>query len=84
MQGFGCESILFKKAISVFGSMEIAESIYEGVVEPSYKKYTWAYSKRYGHIRNKRGGATSSEARPVTVESTGKRRKLYVDFSKSE
>ena len=36
VQGFDCESILFKKAVNVFDRMEIAESIYKGVVELSY------------------------------------------------
>ena len=39
----------------MFERMEITESIYEGVVTPSYKKYTWAESNRNGIIRNKRG-----------------------------
>ena len=33
---FDCKSIDFKKAVNMFDHMEIAESIYEGVVEPSY------------------------------------------------
>ena len=40
VQGFDCEHILFQKALSVFEHMEIVESIYEGVVEPSYKTPT--------------------------------------------
>ena len=36
-QGFDCESISFKKSVNMFEKMDIAESIYEGVVEPSYK-----------------------------------------------
>ena len=35
--------------------MEIAGSIYKGVVEPSYKKPTRVDSNFDGHIRNKRG-----------------------------
>ena len=31
VQGFDCESILFKKAVNIFERMEIAESIYGGV-----------------------------------------------------
>ena len=38
VQGFGCEYITFKAAINTFERMEISEYIYEGVVEPSYKK----------------------------------------------
>ena len=37
VQGFDCESITIKKAVNMFERMEIAEFIYEGVVEPSYK-----------------------------------------------
>ena len=32
VQGFDCESILFKKDVNMFEQMDIAESIYEGVV----------------------------------------------------
>ena len=36
VQGFDFESITFKRVVNMFERMEIAESIYEGVVEPSY------------------------------------------------
>ena len=36
VQGFYCKSITFKKNVNMFQRMEISESIYEGVVEPSY------------------------------------------------
>ena len=36
VQGFDCESTSFQKAVNLFQQMEIAESIYEGLVEPSY------------------------------------------------
>ena len=32
VKGFYCESVTFKKAVNMFERMEIAESIYEGVV----------------------------------------------------
>ena len=35
---FDCESITFEAAANMFELMEISESIYEDVVEPSYKK----------------------------------------------
>ena len=38
VQGFDCETIYFKKAVNMFERMENSESIYEGVVTPSYKK----------------------------------------------
>ena len=78
-KGFYCGSILFKKAVNMFEHMEIAESIYKGVVEPSYKKTTWADANRSGHKINNRGGSTSSKTHPVTRESAEKRRKRYVD-----
>ena len=40
VQGFDWESFLFIKATNTFEHMEIAESIYEGVVTPSYQKTT--------------------------------------------
>ena len=54
--------------------MEIAEYIYEGVVEPSYKKPTRAYANRGGQSRNKRGESASTKTLPATSESAGKRR----------
>ena len=36
VQGFECGNISFKKAVSMFESMEISESIYECVVTPYY------------------------------------------------
>ena len=36
-QGFDWESISFKNSISMFGSIEIAEILYEDAVTPSYK-----------------------------------------------
>ena len=38
VQDFDGESIRFKKTVNMFECMLIAESIYEGVVEPSHKK----------------------------------------------
>ena len=38
VQGFDCESVTFKKYFNMFEHMEISKSIYEGVVEHSYKK----------------------------------------------
>ena len=38
VQVLDCESITFKADVNMFERMEIAESIYEGVVEPSHKK----------------------------------------------
>ena len=50
----------------MFERMEISESIYEGVVEPSYKKNTRSDANRAGHISNKIGKAALSKTHPVT------------------
>ena len=55
VQGFGYESITFKKAINTFERMKIVESIYEGLVETYYKKPTRADAKFAGHSRKNRG-----------------------------
>ena len=60
--------------------MEIVESIYEGVVEPSYKKPTRLDTNLAVHSRNKRGESASSKAHLTVGESTGKRQKRYVDL----
>ena len=59
--------------------MEIAEYIYEVVLEPSYKKRTRAYANSFGHIRNKILYATLSQTYPVMEKNYVNRRKLYVD-----
>ena len=56
----------------MFERMEIAESIYGGVVTPSYKKTTWAETNCTGISRNNRGEDTSSNNHPTTDESSGK------------
>ena len=38
IQAYDCKTISFRWVINMFDHMEIAESIYEGVVSPSYKK----------------------------------------------
>ena len=39
VQSFDCETINFEKSINMFECMEIAETIYEVVLERSHKKY---------------------------------------------
>ena len=53
VQGFDCEYISFKKAVNMFEQMDIAEYIYEVLVEPSYEKSTREDTNRYGYIREK-------------------------------
>ena len=53
----------FKKAVNMFEHMEISESIYECVVEPSYKKTNRADDNSVGHIRQNIGEAVSSWTR---------------------
>ena len=75
VQRFYCESITFKESINVFECMEIAESIYKGVVEPSYKKPTRSDSDRAGIIRKTREESASSTTYSMMFESTEKHRK---------
>ena len=42
VKGFDCECITFKLSVNMFECIETVESIYEGVVEPSYKEPTRA------------------------------------------
>ena len=52
VQGFDCDNASFKKSVNMFEHTEIAESIYESVVEPPYNKPTWEDSNCAGRIRN--------------------------------
>ena len=60
VQGFYYKPINFKASANMFEFMEISESIYKGVVEPSYKKTTRVYNNRAGFSRKIRGEAASS------------------------
>ena len=60
VQGFYCSSINFNKSINMFDRMEISESIYEVVLEPSHKKPTRVDSNHAGHSRQKRGESALS------------------------
>ena len=62
--------------------MEIAESIYKGVVEPSCKKPTRVDAKRTCHISKMRGESASSTIYSTTTKSAGNSRKRYVDHPK--
>ena len=68
----------------MFERMDISESIYEGVVELSYKRSTQTDANRDGHSRNKRGEASSYKTHPATSESSGKLMKGYLDHLKSK
>ena len=62
--------------------METAESIYEGVVEPSYKKSTRADSNRAGHSRQILGEAAPSKTYSEMIKISDKGKQRYVDFTK--
>ena len=64
----------------MFERMYISESIYEGVVEPYYKQSTKADSTCAGHSRGNIGESASSNTYSAISESSGKRRKIYVDY----
>ena len=46
--GFYFEAVTFKKSINLFEHMDIAESIYEGVVESYTKNLTRKYANSAG------------------------------------
>ena len=68
----------------MFECMKIAESIYESVVETSYKKTTRADDNHVGHKRKMRGETALSNTYSDMSESASKRRKIYVDHQKNE
>ena len=63
----------------MFERMEIAEFIYESMIEISYKQSTRAYATRFEHSRQKREESDSSHTYYETSESVGKLRKRNVD-----
>ena len=68
----------------MFEWIDIAESIYEGVLETSYKQYTREDYIHAGHRSKKKGEANSSHTYSVTSESADNCRKIYVDHPKGE
>ena len=64
----------------MFEHMDIVESIYKGVVEPSYKKNTREDVNHAGHRILKRGEAASSNTYSDMSERSGKHRKIYIDY----
>ena len=63
---------LIKKSVNMFERMEISESIYEGVVEPFYKKSPRTDTNRASHIRIMRGEAALSTSYYEMNDITGK------------
>ena len=76
-------NILLKKYVNMFEHTEIAEYIYEGVVENYYIKTTRADANRAGHIRKIIGESASPNTYSKMSESAVKRRKRYVDHPKN-
>ena len=59
--------------------MKIAESIYKGVVEPPYKKFTRVDDNCDAHIRQMIWYAVSSETHSNTSKYADKRKQSYLD-----
>ena len=74
--------LLLKASVNIFERMEIAEYIYEGVLEPSYKKPTRTDARRAGQSRKMRRETALSNTQSEMSESSDKRRKSYVDHPK--
>ena len=64
----------------MFGCMEIAESIYEVVVEPAYKKPAWEDSNRAGHGSKMIVEAALSNTESKMSESNGRCRKIFRSY----
>ena len=64
--------------------MEIAESIYEGIVEPSYKKVTREDANRACNSSQNRGESASLQTNSAMGKRLDKFRKQYVDCPSSE
>ena len=77
-------SILLKKPVNIFERMDNEEYIYEGVVETSHKQSTRADATCAVHRMKNRGESASPHTYSAMSESTGKRRKIYVDHPKGE
>ena len=63
----------------MFEHMEISESIYKIIVEPSYKTHIQTDANRAGHSRQNRGEVASPWTCPEKGESAGKHRKQHVE-----
>ena len=72
VQGFDCEYIALEKTVNMFERMDIAEYIYECLVEPSHKQSTRGYATRSGHIRKNGGEFALSHTYFEMSESDGK------------
>ena len=66
----------------MFEIMDITESIYEGVVEPPYKKTARADTNHAGHSRLNRGELALSNTHSKMNESNGNHRERYIDHPK--
>ena len=75
---FFVDAAPFKKTIYIFEHMEIDENIYEGVVEPSYKKTTQIEDTCAGHSSKMSGGYSPSKINPEMENCSGKSKKRYV------
>ena len=72
---FYCVYINFKAAINIFEYMEIAQSVYEGVIKPSYEISTWEDANCASHSSNKRRGSDLSQIHPTMGARAENRKK---------
>ena len=71
--------LLLSKTDNIFESMEIVETMFEGVVEPSSKKTTRNVSNQAGRTKQMRGEDASSKLYIEMGKRAGKCKKRYVD-----
>ena len=68
----------------MFKRIYLAKSIYEGVVEPSYKKSTRKYANHAGLSRKMRGESASPTTCYNMSDSADEHRKRYADHTKDK
>ena len=84
LQGFDCKYINFNKSVNMFERMKILEYIYEGSIDPDYKKSTREDVTRAGHIRKKIRASAFPHNYSEMSERYGNPRKINVDHPKGD
>ena len=73
------EKLLLLKSVNIFKCMEIAKTVYEGVVESSHNKTTTSHTNRAGHSRKIRGVTDYSKTYSEKGNHAVKFKQRYVD-----
>ena len=74
--------LLLKEYVNMFELMEIMETIFEGVVEPYYRKTTREYANLSGRSRKNKEESASSKFYSDMGKCSEKRNQRCVNFSR--